>query len=463
MKDPLTAFAPEELHRYARHLSLGEVGPQGQLRLKEARVLVVGAGGLGSPAALYLAAAGVGTLGIVDGDRVELSNLQRQVLHTTAAVGRPKVDSARERLEATNPHVRVVTHPFRLTAANAMEIVAEYDLVVDGSDNFPTRYLVNDACILSGKPWVYGAILRWEGQLALFGTPGGPCYRCLFREPPPAGAVPGCAQAGVIGALPGVIGSLQALEAVKWIVGGGGEGDAEDADGTASPGPGGPDASPLQTAAGRLLVFDAGRLKLREIRVRPDPACPTCGAEARARVAADPTLPLPDYARICGDAPGTVGAAVAAGAGRGSIDPGPATPAAAGLGDAGRGGVGPGAQVPALSAPALARALSGEAPPLVVDVREGWEWSLGNLEAQGAVHLPLGALKEAAASPGAPVPPRLEQALREGRRLVVVCRAGGRSLEGALLLQAQGFDTVANLEGGLLAWAREVDPGVVVG
>ncbi len=209
-------LSPDELLRYARHLTLAEVGVAGQEELKRARVLLIGAGGLGSPAALYLAAAGIGTLGVVDNDVVDLSNLQRQVLHDTASTGEPKTDSAARRITALNPFVHVETFSERITSANARQIVREFDIVVDGSDNFPTRYLVNDACVLEGKPLVYGSILRFEGQLSLFGVAGGPCYRCLFSEPPPAELVPSCADAGVLGVLPGIIGTLQALEAIKW-------------------------------------------------------------------------------------------------------------------------------------------------------------------------------------------------------------------------------------------------------
>jgi adenylyltransferase/sulfurtransferase len=216
-------------------------------------VLLVGAGGLGSPAALYLAAAGVGTLGIVDADLVDLTNLQRQVLHGTAAVGRPKTDSAEERIHDLNPHVRVVPHPVRLTSDNALEILGAYDFALDGSDNFPTRYLVNDASVLLGKPYIYGSIFRFDGQVSVFAAPDGPCYRCLFAEPPPADLVPSCAEAGVLGVLPGLVGSLQALEAIKWILGVG------------------------ESMVGRLLLVDALRLRFREIALRRDPECVACG------------------------------------------------------------------------------------------------------------------------------------------------------------------------------------------
>jgi adenylyltransferase/sulfurtransferase len=265
----LPELSANELLRYSRHLLLSEVGVEGQRRLKQARVLLVGAGGLGSPAALYLAAAGVGTLGIVEFDTVDLTNLQRQILHGTGQVGHPKLDSAQERLRDLNPAVQVERFDARLTSANALEILRGFDLVVDGSDNFPTRYLVNDACALLGRPLVYGSILRFEGQISVFDARKGPCYRCLFSEPPPPEMVPTCAVGGVLGVLPGVIGSLQALEAIKLVLGIG---------------------EPL---IGRLLLFDALRLGFRELTLRKDPACPLCGSQ--------PTITrLIDYDAFCG-------------------------------------------------------------------------------------------------------------------------------------------------------------------
>ena len=266
----------DELVRYSRHIGLSEVGESGQRRLKQSSVLIVGAGGLGSPAALYLAAAGVGRIGIVDFDNVDLSNLQRQVLHDTAAVGSPKTQSARARLEAINPFVRVESIEAELTASNALEIIGAYDIVVDGTDNFKTRYLTNDACVLLGRPNVYGSVLRFEGQASVFGTPDGPCYRCLFREPPPPGLVPNCAEAGVLGVLPGLIGTIQATEAIKSILGIG------------------------DTLAGRLLLVDALRMNFRTIRLRRDPDCPACGTRELKE--------LIDYDEFCGTSPSRDGA-----------------------------------------------------------------------------------------------------------------------------------------------------------
>jgi len=245
------------MRRYGRHLVLPEIGRAGQERLKAARVLLVGAGGLGSPAALYLAAAGVGTLGLVEFDRVDETNLQRQVLFGSADVGRPKLEAAARRLADLNPHVALEPHEGRFDLDNAAELVEAYDLVVDGSDNFPTRYLVNDACVLAGRPDVWGAVYRFEGQASVFGAPEGPCYRCLFPEPPPPGSVPSCAEAGVFGVLPGIVGSIQATEVIKWVTGVG---------------------TPL---VGRLLLFDALGMSFREVRLRRDPDCPRCSATPR--------------------------------------------------------------------------------------------------------------------------------------------------------------------------------------
>jgi len=261
----------DELLRYSRHLILPDVALDGQQRIKAARVLLVGAGGLGSPAALYLAAAGVGTIGLVDFDVVDISNLQRQVLHGTAAVGRPKLESARTRIADLNPNVNVETHETRLTSANALEILQRYDVIVDGTDNFATRYLVNDACVLLGKPNVYGSIFRFDGQASVFCAPDGPCYRCLFPTPPPAGLVPSCAEGGVLGVLPGLIGTIQATEALKLILG---AGDA---------------------LIGRLLLVDALGMNFRTVRVRRDATCPACGTREITR--------LIDYDEYCGTSP----------------------------------------------------------------------------------------------------------------------------------------------------------------
>jgi molybdopterin/thiamine biosynthesis adenylyltransferase/rhodanese-related sulfurtransferase len=258
----------DELLRYSRHLILPDVALAGQERIKAARVLLVGAGGLGSPAALYLAAAGVGTLGIVDFDVVDVSNLQRQVLHGTSAIGRSKLDSARERIADLNPHVVVEPHDVRLTSANALDILGRYDIIVDGTDNFATRYLTNDACVLLGKPNVYGSIFRFEGQASVFATADGPCYRCLFPTPPPAGSVPSCAEGGVLGVLPGIVGTIQATETLKLILGAG------------------------ESLAGRLLLIDTLGMRFHTVKVPRDPACPACGTRTITQ--------LIDYDEFCG-------------------------------------------------------------------------------------------------------------------------------------------------------------------
>ena len=329
--DP-TALTPEETLRYSRHLLLPEVGVEGQRRLRQARVLLVGAGGLGSPVSLYLAAAGVGTIGLVDFDRVDATNLQRQILHGTSDVGRPKLDSARERLGEINPHVRVEGIAERLTSDNAMEIVAEYDLVVDGTDNFPTRYLVNDACVLLGRPNVYGSIFRFEGQASVFWAEQGPCYRCLFAEPPPPGMVPSCAEGGVLGVLPGIIGTIQATEALKLLLGVG------------------------ETLVGRLLMLDALRMRFREIRLKKDPACPVCGENPTVRE-------LIDYEQFCGYSPEPEGAMATE-------------------------------EIPEMDVKELKNRLDRGDRLTIIDVREPHEWDIGNLGPYGARLIPLGQLPD---------------------------------------------------------------------
>jgi len=270
----LPDLTTDELSRYSRHLILPEVGMQGQQRLKAARVLCVGTGGLGSPLAFYLAAAGIGTLGLVDFDVVDASNLQRQIIHSTKDIGRKKLDSAAEKLTALNPALNVVKHETMLTSANALDILKDYDIVADGTDNFPTRYLVNDACVLLDKPNVYGSIFRFEGQASVFATKEGPCYRCLYPEPPPPGLVPSCAEGGVLGILPGLVGVMQATEVIKLILGKG------------------------ETLVGRLLLIDALNMRFRELKLRKNPECPVCGA--------NPTVTkLIDYQQFCGIMPET--------------------------------------------------------------------------------------------------------------------------------------------------------------
>jgi len=327
-------LSADEIRRYSRHLVLPEVGLEGQKAIKAAKVLCVGAGGLGSPVSMYLAAAGVGTLGIVDFDVVDASNLQRQILHMTRDVGRPKIESARERLKGLNPEIRVETHAFALSSANALDLVSRYDIVVDGSDNFPTRYLVNDACVLTRRPYVYGSIFRFEGQASVFAAAGGPCYRCLYPEPPPPGLVPSCAEGGVLGVVPGIIGTIQANEALKLILRAG------------------------ETLVGRILILDALGMRFREIGLRRDPECPVCGD--------DPTIrELQDYEQFCGmTSP--------------SQTPQPDEAAEADDFD--------------ISPEALHRALGQGRAPLLLDVREPMEFQLARLP--DALLIPVGDLAE---------------------------------------------------------------------
>ena len=266
---PAASLTNEEILRYSRHLIMPEVGMEGQLKLKAAKVLLVGTGGLGAPLGLYLTAAGVGNLGLVDFDIVDFTNLQRQVTFGTNDVGKPKTEAARARLSNLNPDVKITTYETKLTSENALELFQDYDVIVDGTDNFPTRYLVNDACILLGKPNVYGSIFRFEGQVTVFGMPDGPCYRCLYPEPPPPGLVPSCAEGGVLGVLPGIIGSLQAMETIKLLIGQG------------------------QPLIGRLLLFDALAPKFRELKLRKQPHCPICGRHRKIHK-------LIDYEEFCG-------------------------------------------------------------------------------------------------------------------------------------------------------------------
>jgi adenylyltransferase/sulfurtransferase len=331
MVDTAPALSAEEVKRYSRHLILPEVGMEGQRALKQASVLCIGAGGLGSPAAMYLAAAGIGRIGIVDFDVVDYSNLQRQLLHTTPDVGRPKLASAKDKIQALNPHVQVDTYEVALSSQNALELFAPYDVILDGTDNFPTRYLVNDACVLSGKPNAYGSIFRFEGQASVFATKGGPCYRCLYPEPPPPGLVPSCAEGGVIGVLPGIIGVIQATEAIKVILGIG------------------------EALIGRFLIYDALNMKFRELRLRRDPECPVCGD--------NPTVKqLIDYEQFCG------------------IRPEP-TVASAG---------GSGVSDWEITVQQLKAKLDAGETPFILDVREPNEYQINKIP--GSVLIPLGEL-----------------------------------------------------------------------
>lgn len=334
MIDPAAIdLSHEEVQRYSRHLIMPEVGMAGQKKLKAASILLIGAGGLGSPLAMYLAAAGVGRLGLVDYDVVDYTNLQRQIIHGTSDVGRLKLESARDRILDINPHVRVDTYEVPLTSDNALEILAPYDIIIDGTDNFPTRYLTNDACVLLGKPNVYGSIFRFEGQASVFYAEEGPCYRCLFPEPPPPGLVPSCAEGGVLGVLPGTVGAIQATEAIKLILGQG------------------------KSLIGRLLLYDAMDMTFDEVRLRKNPECPVCGD--------NPTLTeLIDYEQFCGV---------------------PAHDNSLYLADQVDG-----AGVPQITPLELRARLDQGDDLLIVDVREAHEWDISNLGSLGAVLIPQG-------------------------------------------------------------------------
>ncbi len=370
----------QEVARYSRHLIMPEVGMRGQLKLKEASVLCIGAGGLGSPVALYLAAAGVGRIGIVDFDVVDYSNLQRQVIHGTPDVGRPKLDSARDRLNAINPEVTVETHNVAISSANALDLLTGYDIIVDGTDNFPTRYL--DACVLLGKPNVYGSIFRFEGQASVFATKDGPCYRCLYPEPPPPGLVPSCAEGGVLGILPGVVGTIQATEAVKLIIGVG---------------------EPL---INRFMIYDALRMRFRELKLRKDPECPVCGE--------NPTVTeLIDYEQFCGIVPAATTETQA------SDD---------------------------TTVEELKGRLDRQDGVFVLDVREPQEYQICRIP--DSTLIPLGDL-----------PQRLTE-LEGHDDMVVHCKSGVRSAKAVKLLREAGFSKAKNLRGGILAWIDRVDPSL---
>ena len=378
-------FSNDEIARYSRHLIMPEVTLEGQKRLKAASILCIGTGGLGSPIALYLAAAGIGRMGLVDGDVVDFSNLQRQILHGTKDVGRKKLNSARDRIREVNPNVQIDLHDTYFTSANAEELVRDYDIVVDGTDNFPTRYLSNDICVFMKKPNVYGSIFRFEGQCTVFAPHlGGPCYRCMFPEPPPPGMVPSCAEGGVLGVLPGVIGVLQAIEAIKLVVGLG------------------------QPLMGRLLHFDALNLKFREFKLRRDPKCPVCGE--------NPTIKeLIDYDQFCG-----IPQAAAAEAAE--------------------------APIPTMNVRELKQKLESGEKFVLLDVREPFEWDICRID--HAKLIPLGQL-----------PSRMSE-LDSADEIVIHCKSGGRSAKAVRLLQEAGFSKLHNVEGGITAWAEEIDPSV---
>jgi len=370
---------PAEIKRYSRHLILPEVGMAGQLKLKQSSALIIGAGGLGVPLTQYLGAAGVGRLGIVDFDVIDETNLQRQVLYGTKDVGRKKIEVAKERVTQINPNVDVQTYETHLTSDNALEILKDYDVVIDGTDNFPTRYLVNDATVLLNKPNVYGSIFRFEGQASVFHAARGPCYRCLYAEPPPPGLVPSCAEGGVLGVLPGIVGSIQAIEAIKLLLGKG------------------------ETLIGRLLVFDALRMKFRELKLRKNPECPICGS--------NPTIKeLIDYEEFCGLR-------------------------------------GPSEQVGEefqITVGELKEKIDGGKAVVLLDVREPMEWEIARLD-------------KAVLMPVAQVPARVNE-LSTADEIVVYCKTGVRSGRITNFLREIGFRKAKNLVGGIDEWADKIEP-----
>jgi sulfur-carrier protein adenylyltransferase/sulfurtransferase len=376
-------FSNDEIARYSRHLIMPEVTLEGQKRIKAASVLCIGTGGLGSPIALYLAAAGIGRMGLVDYDVVDFSNLQRQILHGTDDVGRKKINSAKDRIKAVNPNVQVDLHDCLFRSENAMELVKNYDIVIDGTDNFPTRYLSNDVCVLTKKPNVYGSIFRFEGQATVFAPHlGGPCYRCMFPEPPPPGMVPSCAEGGVLGVLPGIIGVMQAIEAIKLIMGIG---------------------EPL---IGRLVSFDALKMRFKEFKIRRDPKCPICGDH--------PTIhELIDYDQFCGIPQADADAEKEL-------------------------------AVPTITANELKAKFDRKDPFVLVDVREPFEYQICKIE--GSRLIPLGEL-----------PARLSE-LDSAEEIVLQCKTGARSAKALKVLHEAGFRKLQNLQGGIVGWVDAIDP-----
>lgn len=380
------SLSQEEILRYSRHLIMPEVGVEGQEKLKAASILLIGCGGLGSPLSMYLAAAGIGRLGLVDFDITDFTNLQRQVAFGTQDVGRPKVEATKDRIHQINPNVQVTTYRTKLSSENVMDIFKEYDIIIDGTDNFPTRYLVNDACVLLKKPNVYGSIFRFEGQATVFWAEKGPCYRCLYPEPPPPGMVPSCAEGGVLGILPGTIGLIQATEAVKIILGAG---------------------EPL---TGRLMLYNALDMRFREVKIQKDPECPICGK--------NPTITkLIDYELFCGMTLGQEETTVMNGNGLKEI-----------------------------SAKELKSLIDRKEKFTLVDVREPHEYKIANIP--GAKLIPLGEIAQRA------------NELDSADNIVVHCRSGARSAKAIGTLQKMGFKRLQNLQGGILAWSKDVDPSV---
>lgn len=396
----------EEVRRYSRHLIMPEVGIEGQRRLKAASVLLIGTGGLGSPTALYLAAAGIGRIGLVDYDVVDESNLQRQVIHAHSSLGKSKLDSAEARLKDLNPYLVIDKYNVPLTSANALELFAPYDVIIDGTDNFPTRYLVNDACVKLGKPNVYGSIFRFEGQLSVFYAKEGPCYRCMFPEPPPPGLVPSCAEGGVLGILPGTIGTMQATEAIKLLLGIG------------------------QPMIGRMLLYDALEMSFTTIKVRKHPGCPVCSIPAEQ-------IELIDYEQFCG------------------------MPAHDHSTYTNRNGANKYTHVHEISVQQLKARIDGGEDVLVLDVRDPHEWAIVALD--GSLRISKGAIQ--AATNAVQIGRKLREEtvladIPQDRDVIVHCRSGIRSADAIEMLVKVGYDEqrLFNLVGGIIAWAEEIDP-----
>jgi adenylyltransferase/sulfurtransferase len=397
----------EEIRRYSRHLIMPEVGIEGQRRLKAASVLLIGTGGLGSPLALYLAAAGLGRIGLVDYDVVDETNLQRQVIHGQESVGQLKVESAKKRMLDINPHLQVDLYNEPLTSANALELLAPYDVIIDGTDNFPTRYLVNDACVKLGKPNVYGSIFRFEGQLSVFYAKEGPCYRCMFPTPPPPGLVPSCAEGGVLGILPGTMGTLQATEAIKLILGIG------------------------EPMIGKMLLYDALEMSFTKLKLRKDPRCPVCSIPAEQ-------VELIDYEQFCG------------------------MPAHDHSDYVHQNGANTSQPIPEITVGQLKARLDAGENLVIVDVRDPHEWQISALD--GTVRIPKGDIQAAKNAVLAGRKLRDETVLahipNEGE-VIVHCRSGKRSADSILYLREAGYtNPLVNLKGGILAWAKEVDPAM---
>ena len=379
--EDLPELTNEEYARYSRHLILPEVGLEGQRKLKNARVLMIGTGGLGSPLGLYLAAAGIGTIGLVDFDVVDESNLQRQIIHGTKDVGRPKIESAQDRLKDINPNTKIEAHETRLTSENALELFKDFDVIVDGTDNFPTRYLVNDASVLTGKPNVYGSIFRFEGQASVFWAEKGACYRCLYPEPPPPGLVPSCAEGGVLGVLPGIVGTIQANEVLKVILGAEG------------------------ILLNRLLLFDAWKMKFRELKLKKNPDCPICGENATIKE-------LIDYEEFCGlNLPSET------------------------------------LVLEEITVSELSDQINSNSEVQIIDVREPHEYEIGKIP--NSKLIPLGEVVN-----------RIKE-IDQSRTAIIQCKSGGRSAKAIAALQENGYKgKLLNLKGGILAWSDEIDPNI---